>query len=186
MCFDCCHAGRPSHEATAPKHNVSTSLKLVFSGSYTELSSKPSLNHSDVHLKLKMVLNMCLLETLWVLQDISPLGVMCFQWCSWWLWSRLPSVSAGFLKILLTLWGKIFRLKAIDGHFIFLTFPNSHSKTCHLLTKLLVDCLLDRCSLVQVYSLVLNILWELFAFAHAGRDVGLEEADSEDRSALYS
>lgn len=44
-----------------------------------------------------------------------------------------------------------------EDHFIFLTFPNIHTNSRHLLIKLLVDGLVAHCRLVQVYKLVLNV-----------------------------
>lgn len=71
-------------------------------------SPKPSLNHFDVQ--------------------------RCYQWCSWWLWSQLPScvVLGWCATFILTPWGKISLELQNEGdwcHFIFLPFLNNRNYT---------------------------------------------------------
>ena len=72
----------------------------------------------------------------------------------------------------------------IDGHFVFLPFPNNLTNSCLLLSKLLADGLVAHSSLVQVYHLVPDVLRRLFGLAHGG-EVGIWLIDSVDRCLLY-
>lgn len=53
-----------------------------------------------------------------------------------------------------------------------------------LLTKLLIGLVVHSC-LVQVYTLVSDILWELFGLARGSGKVSMELTDGLDRVALY-
>ena len=62
--------------------------------------------------------------------------------------------------------------RVIDGNVLFLPFPNNHTKSCLLLTKLLADGLVAHSSLVHVYNLVPDVLRKLFGLADGG-EVGI-------------
>ncbi len=78
------------------------------------------------------------------------------------------------------------RPRAIDGYFVFLPFPNNRTNSCLLLTKLLADGLVAHSSLVQIYNLVPDVLWQLFGFADGSGKVGMEDTYSMDRCLLYT
>lgn len=80
-----------------------------------------------------------------------------------------------FLMIILTPWP----MRVTDGHFIFIPFPNYCTNSCQcqfhfiyiVFTKLLADGILAHSSLMQVYNLVPDVLWQLFDVAHGGEEV---------------
>lgn len=72
----------------------------------------------------------------------------------------------------------------IGGRLIFLPFLNYNS--CHLLTSFLSFGLVAHFSLVQVYNLVPDVLWQLFCLVCDGGEVGIEETDYVDRCASTS
>ncbi len=78
------------------------------------------------------------------------------------------------------------RPRTIDGYFVFLPFLNNRTNCCLLLTKLLADGLVAHSSLVQIYNLVPDVLWQLFGLAHGSAEVGMEDTDSMDRCLLYT
>lgn len=68
----------------------------------------------------------------------------------------------------------------IDGHFLFLLFPNNQTNNCHPLIKLLADGLV-----ALVYNLVPDVLGQLFGLTHGSGEVSIKEIDSTDTHALY-
>ncbi len=63
-------------------------------------------------------------------------------------------------------------------------FANNRTNCCHLLTKLLCDCLVAHSSLVLVYNLVPDNLGQLFGLGHGG-EFGIWLIASVDRCLLY-
>jgi len=198
---------------TAPEHNVSTSVshsqhfssskhdKLswcqraqFWSNLTTALSPKPSRNHLNVHWQTSDgPLYMCLLEQ----GILIHCGIVRNQWFTWWLLSQIAlrsliSTTRVFLGwsltfLMMIIWDLAWRSRprVIHGYFVFLTFPNNGTNSCLLLTKLLADGLVAHFSLVQVYNLVPEVIWQLFGLAHGGGNVGMEDTDSVDRFLSY-
>lgn len=54
-----------------------------------------------------------------------------------------------------------------------------------LCSLVLIQHLVVHSSLVQVYSLVPDVLLQLFGLSHGGREVGMKEICSMDKCALY-
>lgn len=68
---------------------------------------------------------------------------------------------------------------------IFFPFQNNGTNSCPLLTEGLTDGFVAHPSLVQVYSLVPDVLWQLSGVARGDGEVGMEESDHVDGCALY-
>ncbi len=129
--------------------------------------------------------------TLRALPDFSPLR-RSYQWFAWWLWWSLTSSfcvvmgwSLTFLMIILTPWGEILHGAPDRGRLMvilyFFHFRINRTNSCLLLIKLLADGLVAHSSLVQIYNLVPDVLWQLFGLAHGSGEVGMEDTDYMDR-----
>lgn len=52
--------------------------------------------------------------------------------------------------------------------------------------KLSADGLVGFSSLLQLYGVVPEVLWQLFGLAYAGAEAGIEETDSVDRCTVQT
>jgi len=128
--------------------------------------------------------------TLWISVHCD---IMCYQWFAWWLCLEIINKLLSCISGLIAhhshdhsypmRWNLAWSSKprAIDGYFAFLLFPNNRTNSCLLLTKLLVDGLVAHSSLVQIYNLVPDVLWQLFGSG----EVEIEDTYSMDKCLLY-